>query len=48
MDYESSSLDIFPLYPSFESWKQDDREVICAIYDMNAEKLVGSMQGAAL
>jgi len=48
MDYESSSLAIFTMYPSVDSWKQDDREVICAIYDMNAEKLVGSMQSAAL
>ena len=46
--YEDSSLDIFPLYPSSQSWKQSDREVICALYDMNYEKLVGSVQGLAL
>ncbi len=47
-DYQSSSLDIFSLYPSVESWKQNDREVICAVYDMNANKLEGSMKGRAL
>ena len=47
-DYDSSSLDIMTLFPSTESWKQDDREVICATYDMNAAKLVGSVQGRAL
>lgn len=47
-DYESSSLEIFTMYPSTESWKQDDREVVCALYDMNASKLVGSVQGRAL
>ncbi len=47
-DYQSSALDIFTMYPSPDSWKQDDREVVCAIYDMNAEKLTGSMKGRAL
>jgi len=44
-DYDSSSLDIFAIYPSTESWAQNDREVVCAIYDMNAAKLVGSAKG---
>ena len=47
-DYESSSLDIMTLYPSLESWAQDDREVICAVYDMQASKLVGSVKGREL
>jgi len=47
-DYESSSLDIFTLHPSPESWQQDDREVVCAVYDMNSDKLVGSAKGKAL
>jgi Septum formation len=47
-DYESSSLDIFTLYPTSESWKQNDREVVCAVYDVNANKLVGSAKGLAL
>ncbi len=47
-DYQSSSLDILTMYPSAESWIQDDREVICAVYDMNASKLEGSVKGRAL
>lgn len=48
LDYPSSSLDVFAMYPSVRSWKQKDREIICSVYDMDAEKLVGSMQGRAL
>jgi len=47
-DYESSSLDVFTMYPSTDSWTQDDREVVCAVYDMNAAKLVGSAKGQGL
>lgn len=47
-DYQSSSLDMFPIYPTAESWAQDDREVICAVYDMNEEKLQGSVAGLAM
>lgn len=47
-DYESSTLDITTMFPSEQSWAQDDREVICAVYDMNAEKLTGSAKGSAL
>ena len=42
-DYESSQLDIFPMYPSKDSWRlKDDREVICAVYDMDLAKLNGT------
>ena len=47
-DYQSSSLEIMTLYPTPASWKQNDREVICSVYDMNANKLVGSAKGLAL
>lgn len=47
-EYDSSSLDILTMYPSAESWKQDDREVVCAVYDIDAQKLVGSAKGRAL
>ena len=47
-DYDLSSLDIFTMYPSTESWNQNDREVVCAVYDMNANKLVSSVKGRAL
>lgn len=49
LDYESSSLDIASLYPSRDSWhQQNDREVICAVYDIDAKKLTGSMKGLRL
>jgi hypothetical protein len=48
-DYESSSLDIASLYPSRDSWnQQNDREVICAVYDIDAKKLTGSVRGLRL
>jgi hypothetical protein len=48
-DYESSSLDVAALYPTRESWSgQNDREVVCAVYDMQAKKLTGSVKGLRL
>ena len=47
-DYDSSILEIITLYPTDESWQQDDREIVCALYDMNDEKLVGSTQGSGI
>jgi hypothetical protein len=48
-DYDSSSLDIATLYPTSESWhRQNDREVICAVYDVAANKLTGSVKGLRL
>jgi hypothetical protein len=48
-DYESSALDVASLYPSRESWtNQNDREVICAVYDVDANKLTGSVKGLGL
>lgn len=47
-DYESSTLEITTMFPSAESWKQNDREVVCAVFDMNADQLVGSAAGRGL
>ena len=47
-DYESSTLDIATLYPSPESWQQNDREIVCAVYDVDAKKLTGSVRGLRL
>lgn len=48
-DYESSSLDILTLYPTRDSWnRQNDREIVCAVYDISANKLRGSTEGLAL
>ena len=49
LEYESSTLDILTLYPTEDSWKlQNDREVVCALYDMNANKLTGSVKGSGV
>ena len=47
-DYESSTLDISMMYPSVESWQQNDREVICSVVDVDANKLIGSAKGRGL
>jgi hypothetical protein len=47
-DYESSVLEIVTLYPTTASWQQDDREVVCALYDMNDTKLLGSTKGRGI
>jgi hypothetical protein len=47
--YETSALDIFPIYPTSQSWTQeDDREVICAVYDIEGQKLEGSARGSEI
>jgi hypothetical protein len=48
-DYETSALDVLSLYPTEASWtQQGDREVVCAVYDMEANKLEGSAKGRRL
>ena len=48
-DYDSSELDIKTLYPTEDSWNAyNDREVVCALYDMNETKLVGSVEDSGL
>ena len=47
-DYESSALDIFSMYPTVESWAADDREVVCAVYDMEGQKLEGSVKNLGM
>jgi hypothetical protein len=48
IDYPSSTLEVMTLYPTAASWQQDDREVVCAVYDTNSGKLEGSVKGLAL
>jgi len=48
LDYESSVLEIITMYPTAHSWQQDDREVVCALFDINEEKLIGSTRGSAI
>lgn len=48
-DYESSSLDIASIYPTSDSWHgHNDREVVCAVYDVEAKKLTGTVKGLRL
>lgn len=45
-DYASSRLDIFPITPTEGSWDTGDREIVCALYDVELAKLEGSMKGS--
>lgn len=47
-DYETSALDIVSMYPTRDGWADGDREVVCAVYDLNLTKLVGSVRGSGL
>jgi hypothetical protein len=48
IDYENSALEVFPIFPTEESWNEDDdREIICALYNDDFSKITGSMEGAA-
>jgi hypothetical protein len=43
--YEDSIYEFSWSVPSEESWDQDDREVICFAYDLNLDKITGSING---
>jgi Septum formation len=46
--YIDSELEVFSITPSEASWNDDgDREVVCALYNLDFSKLTGSMEGAA-
>ena len=45
-EYESSVLDFFAIYPTRESFAQQDREVTCSVYHMEGDKLIGTMVGS--
>ena len=42
--YETSRLDLFPITPLAEGWADGDRKVTCALYDVDLNKLTGSMR----
>ncbi len=46
MAYEESTLEVFPIYPTEQSWDGGDRLVTCAIWDP-AGKITGTLAGAA-
>jgi hypothetical protein len=45
--YETTALEVFPIYPTVESWADGDRIVYCALYAKDASKLTGSAEGTA-
>lgn len=48
-DYESSALDVSYMVPTRSSWTElGDREVVCALYNVDKTKLSGSMMGSGI
>lgn len=48
-DYQSSALDVSTLFPTQETWRElNDREVICYLYDIDFNKLEGSMKDSGI
>ena len=45
LDYESSVLDYYPIYPTADTWSTGDREVICVVFD--SAQTTGTLAGAA-
>ncbi|MDH3300793.1 MAG: septum formation family protein [Acidimicrobiia bacterium] len=43
--YEESRLDIGRIFPSEANWADEDRGYICLVYDVDLQKLEGSMRG---
>ncbi len=37
--YRTSRLEFSYMYPTVQSWNDDDREVVCFLFDVNLEKL---------
>ena len=46
-DYESSDLDILTLTPTSESFSSSNRDVVCAVFNVDFSKLTGSARGTA-
>lgn len=44
--YETSRLDIMFLYPLEDGWGEGDREITCVLFDVDLQKLTGSMRGS--
>jgi len=42
-EYQSSEFEIFQITPTALTWtQQDDREVVCAVYDLSGQKWTGT------
>ena len=48
LSYDTSVLDISALFPTEESWKQDDREVLCALTAVDELPRAGSARGSGV
>ena len=53
LEYYSSALDVYYLFPEEEGWGTGDREVICAVYTPDATtgevtRTTGSLEGSAV
>jgi hypothetical protein len=46
--FEESRLDIATLWPTGASWEEGDREATCVVFDINNQKLEGTMDSAEL
>jgi hypothetical protein len=42
-DYETSRLEIWWIFPTAEGWDEGDQEVACVLFDLELNKLTGSM-----
>ena len=45
LSYVESELNVFPITPTDGSWDTGDREIICALYNLDFSKLTGSWRG---
>ena len=41
--YETSRLDVLPMYPTKDGWDSGDHEVICNVYNLDLSKLTSSV-----
>jgi hypothetical protein len=53
VEYFTSALDVYYLYPQQEGWDTGDRSVLCAVYTPDAEtggltRTTGSLEGSGL
>jgi hypothetical protein len=48
IDYDSTSLDVWYLYPTEDSWNNGDREVVCMLFDPTGTQLTGTAANSGL
>lgn len=47
-EYETSELAMSWLRPTSSSWDRGDREVVCTLYDLADQRLIGSMKDSGV